>query len=419
MEAYIRRGVEARVRDYLDFFPIVHITGARQVGKSTLTQHLGLDNALFVTLDDPAALSLATSDPVTFLQQAGNRTLVIDEIQRRPELTLALKAAVDSDRRPGRFIITGSSDLARAVGQKDSLAGRVVDVHLEPLAQQELSGTVNEGAFADRVDQLVELPSQHQAPETVDRAALVDRIIAGGYPVAHSASERMRKTWLNSYMAHVTVVEETLPRETTQPARLQALMRLIAARQAGELVPSKLAREADLPASTVRNYIDTLERLYLVSKVKAWKANLTSREISKPKAWVSDSGLASVLAGQNRDVMVDPLQQSHFGHLAEAFVLQELSAQRGWAESDHQLFHWRDSSGMEVDAVLEYADGSVVAIEVKSGATVKADHAKHLQVFREKLGPRFKAGFVIAPIDRVQPLGDKIVALPYSFLWRG
>lgn len=417
MDSYIHRGMEATAREYLAFSPIVHITGARQVGKSTLTRHLGLDDSVFVTLDDPAALSLAEEDPKTFVRQGGDRTLIIDEIQRMPSLSLALKAEVDNDRRPGRFVITGSSDYARGVGQKDSLAGRIMDIHLHPLSQQELAGSLHEGTFADRVTQLIDLPAQQPAPEKVDRSTLVEKILAGGYPIVQNTSDKIRKAWLGSYTDHVTIVEETLARESAQPARLQSLLRLIAARQASELVPSKLAREAELPASSVRNHVDTLDRLFLISQVKAWKANLTSREVSKPKAWVTDSGLASYLAKQNAELLSDVMKPSLFGHLTEALVLQELCAQQGWSEAEHQIYHWRDSSGAEVDVVLEFADGTVAAIEVKSGSTIKAGHTKHLQIFREKLGSRFIGGFVLAPIEEVQLLGERMIALPLSLLW--
>ena len=353
MERYIRRGMEGFAREALTFSPVVHVTGARQVGKSTLTRHLGLERAVYVTLDDPAALSLAEEDPTTFVQQGGDATLIIDEIQRLPELTLPLKAEVDRNRRPGRFIITGSSDFARGVGRKDSLAGRIIDLHLNPLSQQEICETVSDGAFVDRLDELVELPVRSVPTEQVDRAGLVDKVLKGGYPVALELQDRMRRAWFESYVSHVTVIEETLSRESAQPGRLQSLLRLLAAHQAGELVPAKLAREAEIPASTVRSYLDTLSRLFLSSQVKAWKSNLTSREISKPKSWVTDSGLASWLAGQTRDMLMNPLVQSHLGHLVEGFVLQELSAQQGWAENQHQLLHWRDSAGMEADVVIE------------------------------------------------------------------
>ena len=419
MERYIRRGMEGFAREALTFSPVVHVTGARQVGKSTLTRHLGLERAVYVTLDDPAALSLAEEDPTTFVQQGGDATLIIDEIQRLPELTLPLKAEVDRNRRPGRFIITGSSDFARGVGRKDSLAGRIIDLHLHPLSQQEICETVSDGAFVDRLDDLVGLPVRSVPTEQVDRAGLVDKVLKGGYPVALDLQDRMRRAWYESYLSHVTVIEETLSRESAQPGRLQSLLRLLAAHQAGELVPAKLAREAEIPASTVRSYLDTLSRLFLSSQVKAWKSNLTSREISKPKSWVTDSGLAAWLAGQTRDMLMNPLVQSHLGHLVEGFVLQELSAQQGWAENQHQLLHWRDSAGTEADVVIEFADNSIAALEIKSGATVKAGQVRHLRALSEKLGPRFRGGFVLAPISYVQPLGDKLCALPMSYLWRG
>lgn len=420
MEALIPRAVAPQAQEILDFSPVLTLDGARQVGKSTLAQMLSQSReSLALTLDDPGTLAAARHDPRGFVEQAGERTLIIDEVQRMPELTVAVKASVDRDRRPGRFILTGSSDLSRLRGHKDSLAGRAMSLRLFPLGQAEIDGVVAPRTFADRV---LAASSESRLPDgmpIINRAALIERIVRGGYPAIRQASPRLHGRWLDDYVNRLLRVDAGDNGSRTDPARLESLLRLIAANQSGELVKARLAQEASLPASSVTTYVDVLSRLYLIDTLRPWEPNLTTRETGRPKVMVSDSGLAARLMGQTADSLSDMVAGSTMlGSLLEGFVAAELRAQQEWSEAAYRLFHWRDRNGKEVDLIIELDDGGVVAVEVKSTRSLQGRHFAGLDFLKDRLGPRLRAGVVLATLDEPLRYADRLWGLPVSALWQ-
>lgn len=413
MPSLISRHLEPVAREALKTFPVVTIEGARQVGKSTLaalvTERM---DALALTLDDPATMAAARNDPSAFVASAGRGALVIDEIQRVPELMLAIKASVDRDRRPGRFVITGSSDLLRLERTPDSLAGRAVTVRLRSLSQGEIAG---------RLDDFVPRLLQHEAPwrheTSLDRADLIMRIASGGYPEVQALSGRMRRLWLDAYLTRIIQRDASDVRAVTHPERLRSMLRLLAGNQAGELVKHRLADGASLPATTVTAYLDVLRTLHLVDLIAPWTPNLTQREVGRPKAVVSDSALATRLAGVNLESPAGPAQPEHLGALLEGFVATELLKQREWSQADFDVWHYRDRNGAEVDIVIELSDGSVIGLEVKASQTVKADHFKGLKFLADKLGSRFRAGAVLSLAPNAVRFGESLYGLPVAALW--
>ncbi|CAM2759731.1 ATP-binding protein [Actinomyces slackii] len=419
MSRLLPRALELRAQEILDFSPILTLQGARQVGKSTLAQMLAKDRpAQVVTLDDSGVLAAARRDPRGFVDQAGERTLVIDEVQRMPELTIAVKASVDRDRRPGRFILTGSSDLARVRGDKDSLAGRAMGLHVFPLSQAEAEGLEPRG-FVDRL--LADGPDLDalQSAQPIARGELITRIVRGGYPAIRDANPRLHSRWLSDYTSRLLRIDTRDLGIRLNPARLEALLRLIAANQSGELVKARLAQEASLPTSSVTAYLDALSRLYMMETLRPWTPNLTTREIGRPKALVADSGLAARLIGASAAALDDVVAGAKtLGALLEGFVASELRAQQEWADADYELFHWRDRSGKEVDIIIELADGSVIALEVKSSQSLQARHFTGLDFLRERLGDRLRAGIVLACLDTPLRYGPGLWGLPITALWR-
>lgn len=419
MSTLLPRALEPRAQEILDFSPVLTLEGARQVGKSTLAQMLAASRpATAITLDDPGAFAAARRDPRGFVDQAPDRTLIIDEIQRVPELTIAVKASVDRDRRPGRFILTGSSDLARVRGDKDSLAGRAMGLRMFPLSQAEADGSAPT-TFVDRLLAAgTDLDSLHDAP-AIDRHKLIERVVRGGYPAIRNASPRLRSRWLSDYANHLLRVDAVEDGSRLNPGRLEAVLRLLAANQSGELVKARLAQEGALPASSVTAYLDALSRLYLVETLRPWSPNLTTREIGRPKVLVADSGLAARLMGITSAVLNDVVAGAKaLGSLLEGFVVGELRAQQEWADTDYRLFRWRDRSGKEVDVVIELTDGSAIALEVKSARSLTARHFTGLDFLRERLGERLRAGIVLAPLDAPLRYAPGLWGLPVSVLWR-
>lgn len=414
----LRRAVEDRAREILDFSPVLTLEGARQVGKSTLAQIVAASRpSTIVTLDDPGTLAAARHDPRGFADQAPDRTLIIDEIQRAPELTIAVKASVDADRRPGRFILTGSSDLARVRGDKDSLAGRAMGLRLFPLSQAEIDASPPD-AFVDRLLAAEADLGDLASAQPINRDDLVERVARGGYPAVRSASPRLHGRWLSDYASHLLRVDAT-ESSRLDPGRLEALLRLIAANQSGELVKARLAQEAALPASSVTSYLDALHKLYLVETVPPWSPSLTTRETGRSKALVTDSGLSARLMGVTPGILRDVVAGAKpLGALVEGFVTSELRAQQEWAEADYRLFHWRDRTGREVDLIIELADGTVIAVEVKSARSLTGRHFTGLDFVRERLGERLRAGVVLAPLDAPLRYGPRLWGLPIDALWR-
>jgi predicted AAA+ superfamily ATPase len=410
----IQRHMESRVEESLVDTPIVVIQGARQVGKSTLgTAVVANHGGLLVTLDDTATREAAANDPHGFVAQFSDGLLGIDEVQRVPELVLALKAAVDAGRRPGRFLLTGSADLLRLPTTQDSLAGRAESAELFGFSQGELIG-VRESF----IDELFAGRLFRRHTSQVTRHDYLLRACAGGYPeVLARESERRRGAWLDGY------VDRIIQRDAADVSRLQRLnelpklLRLLAARNATELNQSSLAVDADIPTRTLPPYLDLLETLYLIGRIPAWSSNLSKRVVERPKLVLFDTGLAARLINVSGSGAGPDANPNVAGQLIEGFVIAEILRHLGWAEESPRLHHYRERSGGEVDLVLETADGRIAALEIKASATVQARDIKWISNFRDQIGKRFVGGLVLHTGPRATALGDRLAAVPIDVLW--
>lgn len=399
-----RRLLEPQIREALTDTPVVMIVGARQVGKSTLA--LRLTSSAF-TLDDLTTLAAAKNDPVGFVQNLPHGAL-IDEVQRAPELMLSIKASVDQDRRPGRFILTGSANVLTLPRVADSLAGRMSLHHLWPLSQGELDGT--EGNVID----LLFSDAVPAAPAAV-AGDLETRVLRGGYPDVIARSERRKAAWFEDYLRTLMERDVRDLSRISGVAELPRLLGLIAARSGNLLNASDLARDAGLNNVTFTRYLDLLRALYLVQTLPAWANNRGKRLIKAPKVYIGDSGLCAHLLGLS--LVAVQRDRSPFGSLLEGFVVGELSRQQGWSEVPATLYHYRTPGGQEVDAVLEARDGRVVGIEVKASATVTGKDFAGLRALQEDAGERFQRGVVLYTGQQVVPFGDRLTALPVESLW--
>lgn len=413
MDSLIPRNAHNFAVEVLEAFPAVVLQGARQVGKSTFAAQLTRGrSSRIATLDDPLTLSAAREDPTSFVEQLPDGLLVIDELQRAPELILPIKASIDRDRRPGRFLLTGSSDLLAIPQTPDSLAGRAITVQLWPFSQGEIAGVKED--FASRARAGVDAWSAEGSWTRADYAETIGR---GGYPEAIANPERLRGHWFDSYVERILRrdVPDIAPR--TEAPRLGTILRLLGAGQAGEYVRSRVGRDADVPETSVATYVDLLETLYLIHRVPAWTPNLTSRQARRPKMIVADSGLALHLAGVDAEQLAPLTGGPLLGPALEGFVVAELLRQRSWSEQRYRIFHFRDRAGAEVDLVLEFSDGCVIGIEVKSNATAKPEHFAGLRLLRDRLGEKFLGGYVLNTGQRGMAFGDRLRTLPVSALW--
>ncbi|MFI6453106.1 ATP-binding protein [Streptosporangium amethystogenes] len=381
------------------------VTGARQCGKSTLVRLLAKGRAgEWRNLDTPAARQAAITDPAGFV--AFPELMVIDEIQRAPELLLAIKEQVDADPRPGRYLLTGLRALP------DALPGRMETIELWPFSQGEIDGTADgfvDALFAERDD-------LHHTSET-SRAEYAERVVRGGFPEAVSRSNaRRRERFLDSYVSDLIARDVSQLAEIERTAEMRALIRLLAARSGQLLVPGSLSSGIGLSANTVHRYLGLLEEVFLIKRIPAWSRNLGSRAIGTPKVAFVDSGIAANLLGADSRSLVRP--EGAFGPLLEGFVLMELARQLTWSDERVELFHYRTKDKVEVDAVLENRQGLVVGIEVKASSTVRPDDFKGLRHLANRLGDDFAVGIVLYTGTQTLPFGERMRAMPVSALWK-
>jgi uncharacterized protein len=407
------RNLQTCVREALGDTPVVLLNGARQTGKSTLVQALAGDDwpARYLTLDDAAVLSAARTAPEDFLAGLGEHPVILDEVQRAPELFVALKATVDRARRPGRFLLTGSADMMMLPRVAESLAGRIEILTLRPLSQGEIEGS-REG-FVDALFAPGPLPPLEGA--RLGREELVRRVLAGGYPEALSrATARRRRAWFGSY---VTTILQRDVRDISNIeglAELPRLLALLAARVGSLLNFSELSRSSGIPQSTLKRYLTLLEMTFLVEFLPAWSGNLGKRLTKSPKVMLTDTGLASYLLGMDDGLAGHP---ETFGALLENFVAMEIRKQVAWGEVQPRLYHFRTQADQEVDLLLEDARGRVAAVEVKASTRVGEREFRHLAYLTELLGDRLVRGVVLYTGAEPLQFGPRLHALPVDALW--
>jgi uncharacterized protein len=404
---YLPRRATEQVLTALEDTRVVVVNGARQTGKSTLAE-LALakvDRGRARFLDDPATRSAAQSDPVRFVRHDG--TLLIDEVQRVPDLWLAIKNEVDRDPRPGRFLLTGSARLLGLASLPDALPGRSETIELWPLSQGEIDGGPD--GFVDAVfERGADIP-----PPAGDlrRRDYLARAVRGGYPESVRREQpRRRSRFFENYVADLLARDVKQVAQIERSGDMRRLLSLLAAQTTGLVNYSRLAGDLAITAPTVRNYVEILETIYLVRLVPAWSANLTTRTVATPKVTFVDSGLAAYLAsGMTSDAAV--------GGLIENLVLGELARQLTWSDVSARLFHYRDRDQVEVDAVLEDNAGNVVGIEVKAAETARAQDFAGLRHLQRKLGSRFRAGILLYCGTETLPFGQDLACAPISALW--
>ncbi len=403
---YVPRHAAALVAEALADTRVVILNGARQVGKSTLAERVLREAPRWTArfLDDPQTRLAAAEDPVGFLDFDG--LMLIDEVQRVPDLWLAIKNAVDRDPRPGRFILTGSARLLALQSIPDALPGRSETIELWPLSQGEIDSEPD--GFVDAVFSAGALL---QARNTgLSKAGYLARVARGGYPDAFRRdTPRRRNRFFSSYLNDIMVRDVRQVADIERVADMRRLIALLGGRCGCLLNMASLARELTITEPTVRRYIQILETIYVIQLIPAWSSGATGRVMRAPKLMFVDSGLVNYLQA--------PGGAGQGGGLMENFVMSELARQLTWAETSASLFHYHDREGREVDAVLEDSTGRIVGIEVKSAQTIRPEDLHGLRYLKEKLGSRMHAGYVLYCGEESLSFGDGIGCLPISALW--
>jgi uncharacterized protein len=408
----IPRHAEMRVKEALADTRIVAVEGPRQAGKSTLCTKVGSERGMrIVTLDDPSTRRGAIDDPSGFAAALGERAF-IDELQRVPELVLALKSAVDRDTRPGRFLVSGSASLLLAPRIGDSLAGRVERIPLRPFTQAEISRK----AAPRWLDELWEGKGAPYVESSEEgRAAHAGRIATGGFPAAIARSERRRGAWFEDYLAALIARDVPDIVDIRRPDLLPALLTHMAAGSGSLISMRPIAQALAADEKTVRAYVRLLELLHLVVSVPAWSAGFAARAVRAPRLFIEDSGLLTHLLDANATRIAHDDILS--GRAYESFVAMEIARLLPHTATAPKLRHWRGPHGEEVDIVLEDRSGRVIGVEIKSGATVKRGDLRGMNKFRELAGESFVAGLVLCTTRQTIPLARRVWATPIEALW--
>jgi predicted AAA+ superfamily ATPase len=406
----IERALTSSLLAALADTPVVLLAGGRQTGKSTLATGLAErgHQAEYVTLDDPTELAAARRDPVGFVERFGGQ-VILDEVQRAPELFLPIKASVDRDRRPGRFLLTGSANVLFAPAVAEALAGRMEALTLWPFSSAELRGRPGDRFLDLLFGEEPDLPKV----EPLGQAGLVSRLISGGYPeaVGREDDERRRR-WFSSYLTTILERDVRSLADIERLEELPAVLAAVALRSRGPLNRSGLSQGLGIPNSTIERYLVLLDRVFLVRRLAAWHSRLQPRLVKSPKMLISDSGLLCHLLRVDRDRLAsDP---ATLGLVLESYVGMELVKSAELAGAG--LLHYRTSKGTEIDFVVEAPDGRIAAVEVKAAASVGAQDFRRFEQLQQNLGERFARGIVLYTGDRVVPFGERLAAWPVALL---
>ena len=402
------RSIEARIAEAMADTPVVLVAGPRQAGKTTLVRQMATQGMRYLTLDDELTLLSARADPVGMVRSLDRA--IIDEIQRAPQLLLAIKKSIDDDRRPGRFLLTGSANLMALPAAADSLAGRMEMLILLPLSQSELHGnTANwiDAVFAGRLLNI---------SKPLVGNALVEAVLRGGYPEAISRTGARRRTvWARQYM---DAILQRDVRDVASIDKLDHLPRFLRslAQMSGQMCNyTQLGGKVGLDSKTAARYVGVFEQMYLLKRVEVWARNRLKRIVKTPKLEFIDAGLLATLL----DLGAAEVQQdrSRFGNVLETFAYGELQKHITTAKDDYRLLCYRDFDMFEVDVVIENAAGQLVGVEIKAAATIKAGDLHALKKLASMAGDQFKMGVLLYDGTETLPLGDRLWAAPLSTLW--
>lgn len=410
MTNYIR-WQELRLKEALETRRVVMLTGPRQCGKTTLARKLLSNRTDYRTLDDSVAREAAENDPnffVAYAPQSG--TLIIDEIQKVPDLLPAIKRVVDQNNRPGQFLITGSANILTLPTVQESLAGRIGKIRLRPLSQGEILGvkpTFIEQAFSQNFS---------KGNERYLRNDLIEFIFRGGFPESVRLSGRARKNWHWDYVE--ALIEHDLNDVTNirQIDVMKDLVRILAAWSSKFMDVAAIGSGLAIDRRTLANYISLLKSFFIVDTVPSWRKTDYDRVGKQDKIFMADTGMMAALLGWKlSDLDLDPDKP---GKIFETFAYNELIAQIDAAEDIYHLYHYRDREKREIDFLIERDDRQILAVEIKSGMTVKKSDFKHIEWFRQnRAKEKSLVGVVLYTGEDIIPFGDGLWAVPFNCLW--
>jgi uncharacterized protein len=402
------RNIRVKIQEALDISPVVLLIGAWQTGKSTLIQLVaGKEHYMYVTLDKLTEFSTAKSDPTGYIADL-KKPVILDEVQRIPEIFLPIKEDVDNNRNPGRYALTGSANPLLIPKLGDTLAGRMFIFRLYPLSQGELRGFK---------DDFIDLAFGDKRPvvSTLTKEELIEIIFKGGYPEVQALNPEQRTSWFEHYITTILNCEVRDISQIEGIKEFPLLLRLLAARSGSLLNASELARKLEMVTMTVRRYLGLLQAVFMLTYLRPWSVNIGNRQVRASKIYLPDTGLLTFLLGIDQERFV--LDSTVVGGLLENFVVMELKKQATWSSKRVNLYFYRTVDQKEVDIILESPSGYIVAIEVKSSETISPVDFKNLKYLKSLYKEKFVRGIVLYTGPGVVFFGDKLSAWPIQSLW--
>lgn len=405
-----KRSIFDKLNKSLSWNPVVLLTGARQTGKTTLMKEVcNKKNYNYVTFDDLQQQTFAKTDPIGYIKNL-KKPVIIDEIQRVPEIFLPIKKDVDENREAGRYALTGSANPLLIPKLGDSLAGRMGILQLYPLSQGEINGVKEK--FVDNIFKDNFEPIYNK----VERDKIEKIINIGGYPsilkiINETNDWEGLEFWFNSYLTTILQRDVKDIANIADVSNLSNLLSILATRSGNLVNISDLSRISKIPNTTLNRYLSLFDTIFLVDFLKTWSNNLETRLVKSPKVYLNDTGLLSYLLGVSSGLN---------GQLLENFVVNEIQKQISWAERRINLHYFRNNLGIEVDIVLEDAQGNIVCLEIKSSNTISPSDFKGIKYLREKskdIRGKFISGIVIYLGNDIIKYDDNLLALPISALW--
>ena len=408
----IKRFHETLLQELLEIFPVVAVVGPRQVGKTTLVNStkMGAERS-YLSMDDIGLRSVAESDPKAFLDRGD--AITIDEVQLVPDLLREIKRLTDKERKPGRFLLTGSADLDHCADLSAVLAGRVGVLRLPPITQAE------ETKASGWRDWLKSRSIKDLDQAFGNRKGMpfdFGRLIRGGFPLSLMAkSRRERSLWMESF--RMTYLERDLRRisDIGNLAEFNLLMQISAGMTGGLLNQASLARDVGMSAATAGRHLSILEASLLIHRLPPYFTNIGKRLVKSPKLYWADTGLCAHLLGiDDWDDLNRPDERLR-GRLFETFVMTEVLALLPLIHPSGRLYHLRTHDQLEVDGLIEQGSRRLL-FEVKASRTVTSADAAPIERWL-KLKPEHGPGIVIYAGDTYQPLSKNVRAVPASLLF--
>jgi len=407
----ISRKSESVLTEVIKDTPITLIHGPRQCGKTTLAKKVGIPLGYsYYTFDDDDTLDYALSDPRGFIDHLPNHA-ILDEVQFVPKLYRTIKRSVDENRIPGRFILTGSTNLQLVSGFSDAFVGRIETVRLHPLSQQEIEQNDTSNFLGDLFTGTIKTGRHERLKDN-----LAERIVTGGYPEALSrTTSRRRSAWYEAYLEQMVQKDINQLANIHSSEALPSLLVAVANLSSQLFNVSAIASKLKMNRNTILNYLILLERQFLIERIPAWYSNQLKRLIKTPKIHIVDTGLGCNLLGTESK----SLQKNRplFGQLVESFVFQELKRQASYSSEPYRFYHYRNQDGVEVDLVVEIGAFELAGIEIKSAASVSNSDFKALRKIKAAHRERFRCGVVLYDGEFCRKFGDDMYCVPIRMLW--